>query len=152
MMGPTKGDLRAFYRRKRDEISKERRREAEDALMELLWPKLIVYPKVLSFAPMLGEIDLSRLNEALAAEGRVLFPYLEKGEMKVDGEFNCILVPGIGFDPFHHRLGYGKGHFDRFLKHYPKCPTYGIAFREQRIEDPLPIESHDVALTHVFFF
>ena len=178
MIDATKDQLRAFYKAKRKEISKERRHAAEEALFEMLWPKLSVYRKVLSFCSIHGEIDLGKLNAALAAEGRLLLPRVEKeeivayqvsdlnhlvkglhGNKEPDPEkdhkvthLECILVPGIGFDGFHHRLGYGKGHFDRFLQRHPKCPTYGIGFEEQRIKDPLPIESHDIALSHVFFF
>jgi 5-formyltetrahydrofolate cyclo-ligase len=174
----TKEELRAFYKTKRKEISKERRQAAEKALFDTLWPKLSVYRKVMSFCSIHGEIDLSSLNEALASEGRLLLPRIENDQIEayqvsdlnhlVKGphgnkepnpekdhkvtHLECILVPGIGFDGFHHRLGYGKGHFDRFLKRHPHCPTYGIGFEEQRIKDPLPVESHDIALTHVLFF
>ncbi len=55
-----------------------------------------------------------------------------------------VLVPGVGFSRDGHRLGRGKGHYDRFLALVPgwKC---GVAFDEQ-VVDTLPFEPHDIRL------
>ncbi len=54
------------------------------------------------------------------------------------------LVPGLGFDLSGHRLGRGKGYYDRILKEVTgiRC---GVAFDEQLI-DQIPTEPHDIAL------
>lgn len=59
-------------------------------------------------------------------------------------EMDLILVPGIGFDHHGHRLGYGRGFYDRLLKD-SKGLKVGLAFDEQLVEE-LPIEAHDIAL------
>lgn len=66
-------------------------------------------------------------------------------------QLGVVLVPGLGFDRRHHRLGYGIGCYDRLLKQVG-CPTYGIGFKEQFLTDGIPIEKHDVALKEVFLF
>jgi 5-formyltetrahydrofolate cyclo-ligase len=55
-----------------------------------------------------------------------------------------LLVPLLAFDKKGHRLGYGQGHFDRFLQNH-KAMTIGIGFKEQEI-DKIPHQSHDFAL------
>lgn len=57
---------------------------------------------------------------------------------------DLILVPGIAFDLEGHRLGRGKGYYDRLLAelHGVKC---GVAFDEQ-IVNCVPVEPHDMRL------
>jgi 5-formyltetrahydrofolate cyclo-ligase len=54
------------------------------------------------------------------------------------------LVPGVGFDAAGHRLGRGKGYYDRILAGAAgtRC---GVAFDEQMAEE-IPVEPHDMAL------
>lgn len=56
------------------------------------------------------------------------------------------LVPGVAFDRNGHRLGHGKGYFDRFLSQLsPNCLKVGMGFDFQVILE-LPHESHDVSM------
>lgn len=52
-----------------------------------------------------------------------------------------IIVPGLAFDQKGHRLGYGKGFYDRFLSSY-SAATLGVCFAEFFLES-LPAEAHD---------
>lgn len=168
--------LRAFYKEKRAHLSKERREQAKHDLYDLLWPELVLFDHVLSFMNKRGEIDMSEINKHLAKEGRLALPrvdgdhivtyrvsnldtQLERSKMGILepkktcrklAEIDCALVPGIGFDKFHHRLGYGKGFYDKYLADCEKCPSFGVGYREQLIEDALPRESHDIKLTSTF--
>jgi len=54
------------------------------------------------------------------------------------------LTPGLLFTPQGHRVGYGKGCFDRFLTSHPLF-SIGLAY-DLQIESALPTEAHDVAL------
>jgi len=63
----------------------------------------------------------------------------------------CVLVPGVGFDAYHQRLGYGKGFYDRFLAKL-HCPFYGIGFYEQYLSSPIPAQPHDIPLSKIYFF
>ncbi|MBV9241520.1 MAG: 5-formyltetrahydrofolate cyclo-ligase, partial [Acidobacteria bacterium] len=56
-------------------------------------------------------------------------------------EFDIVLVPLLAFDSFGHRVGYGKGYYDRFLSLCrPDCLKIGLcAFAaETKIEDIHP--------------
>lgn len=59
-------------------------------------------------------------------------------------QLDLVLVPGVAFDPAGHRLGRGRGYYDRLLAGVAgiKC---GVAFDEQ-IVPTLPVEPHDIIL------
>ena len=56
---------------------------------------------------------------------------------------DLVLVPGIVFDREGHRIGYGFGYYDKFLKKVPKAVKIGLAFDFQ-VVDRIPVETHDV--------
>ena len=64
-------------------------------------------------------------------------------------QIDLIIVPGIAFDLKKHRIGYGGGHYDRFLPKCPQATWMGLAFEEQVIQDTLR-QAWDVALHHIF--
>lgn len=153
-----KKELRLFYRKRRRELSQERRKEASFALLELI-EDIAPFSKVLSFKSFQEEINTALLNDNLKSQGRLYLPEIEDDEMffsqgrnrVTDFSSTIIIVPGIAFDKDHFRLGYGKGHYDRFLTNLTFVPTIGIGFKEQFIEK-LPRESHDVPLSKVRLF
>ena len=57
------------------------------------------------------------------------------------------LVPGLGFDARGHRLGRGKGHYDRLLAGFPGR-TVGVTFDFQVVAQ-VPVEPHDIVLDAV---
>jgi len=60
-------------------------------------------------------------------------------------EFNLIIVPMLGFDPnTNHRLGFGGGFYDRFLKVQPRAQKIGVCFKEFAVQ--LTPELHDIPL------
>ena len=64
-------------------------------------------------------------------------------------DLDVVIVPGLAFDKQHHRLGRGKGYYDRFLSTLPKTvTTVGLAFDFQLTES-LPTEAHDVRLGQI---
>ena len=56
---------------------------------------------------------------------------------------DLVLVPGIAFDKEGHRIGYGFGYYDKFLRKVPKAIKIGLCFDFQ-IVDKIPREEHDV--------
>lgn len=160
-----KDDLRLHFRALRAQIPFKRRCEASAQLLELLHLKGMVA----SFASFGDEIDLWPINEGLAQEGRLLLPkivgqellfcsvaqlkdlklsawgILEPTAQSYAGMIDAILVPGLAFDRNGHRLGYGKGYYDRFLNTF-NGQKIGVGFKEQ-MTDSLPAEAHDVAVS-----
>lgn len=56
---------------------------------------------------------------------------------------DLVLVPAIVFDMNGHRIGYGFGFYDKFLRLVPKATKIGLAFDFQ-VVDKIPHEGHDV--------
>jgi 5-formyltetrahydrofolate cyclo-ligase len=64
------------------------------------------------------------------------------------GDFDLIVVPGMAFDKAGHRLGRGKGYYDRFLSQYPQVYTIGLCFDFQLLPE-VPSEPHDCLINEV---
>lgn len=63
-------------------------------------------------------------------------------------QFDLILVPGVAFAHTGHRLGRGKGYYDRMLKDVPREKLCGVAFEEQWLPE-IPAAEHDVKMEFV---
>lgn len=61
-------------------------------------------------------------------------------------EIDLALVPGLAFDLKGHRLGFGKGYYDRALPRLKKSAlTIGLGYSFQ-VVDQVPSQPHDVLL------
>ena len=61
---------------------------------------------------------------------------------------DLVLVPAVAFDLEGHRIGYGFGYYDKFLKKVPKSVKIGLAFDFQ-VVDKIPKEEHDVPVDFI---
>ena len=176
-----KAEIRKVFLDRRHNLSSVRREEAKSKALKTLSGKLKGYSHVLSFASMAEEIDLWPLNQKLATRKRLLLPrlvtptkilpfavssfdhllphptwnILEPDPALCSGfpleKVTAVLVPGIAFDMHFDRIGYGKGHYDRFLSKL-SCPFFGVGFKEQLTEKPIETAAHDIPLTELFLF
>ncbi len=60
-----------------------------------------------------------------------------------------VLVPGLVFDHRGGRLGRGGGYYDRLLAGLPAGALRVGVIPDRLVVDALPIEPHDVAMTHL---
>ena len=111
-----------------------------EMIKEALKNKIIVIPKVAHH-----EIEPSVIIDFDNLVPSEKFDILEPIEtMKIAYKnINLVLAPGIVFDKQGHRIGYGFGYYDKFLKKVPKAFKIGLAFDFQ-VVDKIPIEMHDV--------
>ena len=59
---------------------------------------------------------------------------------------NVILIPLVGFDECHYRLGYGGGYYDRTIIEIEPLPMkIGIGFEQARLTTIYP-QSYDIAM------
>lgn len=159
-------------------LSQERQQEASGKLFELLRVRLERFSHVLSFASFSSEINLWPLNEFLLSKKKLYLPRVVKGRLEIcpiDSiasdlklsrlgiyepitkiapvnnleNIDCVLVPGLGFDAFKQRLGYGQGHYDQLLNQMPGVLKIGIGFKEQFVETVLPAENHDIPMNEL---
>jgi len=62
-------------------------------------------------------------------------------------EPDLIVVPGVAFDLAGHRIGFGKGFYDRFLTHPGRTAhLVGLGHDFQVIDGPIPAEGHDIRM------
>ncbi len=85
------------------------------------------------------------VNDPLARAGFGLWEPLPESPQIVP---RTLLVPLAAFDRRGHRIGYGKGHYDRALAALGRVLTIGIAFSVQEI-NLIPDEPHDHPLDFV---
>ena len=107
--------------------------------------RTVVLPKVTGDETM----ELRRYtSQADLAEGA--FHILEPvGEPFTDyDQIDVVLVPGMAFDAAGHRLGRGKGYYDRFLSSHFSPLIIGVCFPFQRVAE-VPTEDHDVCMNEV---
>ncbi|MCK4509003.1 MAG: 5-formyltetrahydrofolate cyclo-ligase [Desulfuromonadales bacterium] len=105
--------------------------------------KTLVYPRIkdddLEFVEVLSLADLTR-----GAFG-VLEPQGDR--LRAVEELDLVVVPGVAFDQSGHRLGYGRGFYDRTLSACrADCAKVGLAYDSQLL-DTLPVAEHDQKLS-----
>ena len=111
-----------------------------EMIRESLGKKTVVVPKVLEH-----EIEPSVIIDLdnLVPTGKFNIPE-PMDLMKIAYKhIDLVLVPGIAFDLEGHRIGYGFGYYDKFLKKVPKAVKIGLCFDFQ-IVDKIPQEEHDI--------
>ncbi|UII33510.1 5-formyltetrahydrofolate cyclo-ligase [Fulvivirga ulvae] len=75
-----------------------------------------------------GELSHYILNDRTRIEkNKWGIPEPVEGEAADIEEIDLVLVPLISFDKLGHRIGYGKGFYDRFLKKVPHAKKVGLA-------------------------
>ena len=106
--------------------------------------KRVLYPAVC------GERMVFRQVEGLQSLSEGCFGILEPCPTGIDhhaDEPDLIVVPGVTFDPHGHRIGYGKGYYDRFLRHPGrKAHLVGLCHDFQLIDGAIPAEEHDIRM------
>lgn len=92
------------------------------------------FPEITTVAPRVnigtGEMDsLVYSADTEVAEGRWKISEPKGGETISPEKMDIVLVPLVCFDRHGHRVGYGKGYYDRFLsKCRPDCLKVGLSF------------------------
>ncbi len=172
-----KAEIRAKLIELRQAIGAPEREEKSRALCHRL-SQLEAFQKaqrILAYYPHKAEANLLPLIEAhpektwflprlVSGAEFVAIPWVRGGELEQNSYglwepplknlpadpllLDLILVPGLAFDEQGHRLGMGKGYYDRYLKKTPAAFKIGIAFAEQ-ILARVPQEPYDVAMDAV---
>ena len=67
-----------------------------------------------------------------------------------DQEIDMVLVPLLAFDENGHRVGYGKGFYDRFLaKCRPDVITVGLSLEDEVVPFIMDVHEADITLKYV---
>lgn len=77
-------------------------------------------------------------------------PIFDKSNIIDSKNIDVMFVPLIGFDKYNHRLGYGKGYYDRYLKNNNSIVTFGLGYKETNIEENI-FDELDISLQKIIF-
>ena len=62
-----------------------------------------------------------------------------------EAKSTLLLMPGVGFDPYRNRMGYGKGFYDRFLADKEELWTRSIAIGHAcQMTEEIPASQNDI--------
>lgn len=67
-----------------------------------------------------------------------------------DDSTALVLMPGLAFDPYGHRIGYGGGFYDKFLSAEPDHPTVALCYDFQ-VFPKLETEEFDIPVDLVLY-
>ena len=168
----TKQELRQHIRTLKKQYLTGGQSSCEVLLLEKLQP----YKVIMLYSALPDEVPTQTLMAELVAQGKtVLLPRVinEKdmelrcytgpqdlykgaygileptGERYTDYEaIDVAIVPGMAFDAEGHRLGRGKGYYDRFLSRVPYLYKIGLCFSWQ-IVDRVPRDEHGMVMDEV---
>lgn len=71
------------------------------------------------------------------------------GELFTDyDKIDVAIIPGMAFDAEGHRLGRGKGFYDRFLARVPHLYKIGLCYSWQLVEH-VPSDEHDIRMDQI---
>jgi 5-formyltetrahydrofolate cyclo-ligase len=174
MVQHLKEALRKKMLSKRDAMPKGSVESMSAAIMERLFirPRFAEAKTVAFYIPKGNEADTRRMiKHALAAGKEVLVPVTDHDisfcrftsfeELEPDRfgvpvprirsqasrEPDVVVVPGVSFGLCMHRLGYGKGYYDRYLAGSPAY-RIGICFDFQVVEK-LPVHENDERMDEI---
>lgn len=108
--------------------------------------KRVLLPVVISQTEMEIREYLPTTEMCLSDDFHILEP---QGRAFTDyASIGCAVIPGMAFDAQGHRLGRGRGYYDRFLSQAESIYKLGICFPFQHLE-AVPSESTDVRMDRV---
>lgn len=171
----TKNELRKWVRERKRQFSREEldRFSLEVSRQVLAHESWLQASLVLLYNSLPDEVDTHLLiQSALEAGKQVLLPVVVGDELELrlyssqmrQGAFGILepegdafqdfaaidlaIVPGMAFDASGHRLGRGRGYYDRLLQRLPHVTTLGICFPFQLV-DAVPAALHDISVSEV---
>jgi 5-formyltetrahydrofolate cyclo-ligase len=77
----------------------------------------------------------------------ILEPRMDKVRRAEWDKFEVLLIPGLAFDARGHRLGRGKGYFDRMLEQAPGVKV-ALAYDFEVLAE-VPVAAHDVPMDFI---
>ena len=142
-----KKELRQHIREIKRQFSQQQLEELSLPIIARLKSRLTNAKTILAYYSLPDEVDTRQFRQDL--EEGILHLMEPIGEPFTDYEdIDIVVVPGLAFDAEGHRLGRGRGYYDRFLhrKNHPFC--VGICFDFQKVAE-VPVDEYDIPVDEV---
>ena len=166
--------------RKAEHTTQQRRQLSQDVCSRVLsTPEWAEAETVLLYHSLADEVDTAELIAAGVGQGKqILLPVVVGSELELriyDGpetlkrgaygileptgslfpsprypQISLAIIPGVAFDKDGHRLGRGKGYYDRLLPRLTGACKVGICWNFQLLEH-IPTEDHDITMNRIVY-
>lgn len=173
-----KDELRDLIRKQKRQFTPQQLEELSLPIVTRLKARLAEAQTIMAYYSLPDEVCTHQLIDELVAQGKtVLLPKvlddetmelcrytgrhsLREGAFHImepigitEGRFSCYdidiaLVPGVAFDAQGHRLGRGRGYYDRFLHTVPEIRKIGLCFDFQKVQE-VPVDDFDISVDEV---
>jgi 5-formyltetrahydrofolate cyclo-ligase len=170
-----KSELRSLIRQRKRQFTQQQLCELSLPIIDRVRVLLRHASTIVAYYSLDDEVDTHRLIDELLAAGKTVYlprvvgdhemvlcrytgaDSLQKGAfgimepvgtpMSYHEKIDVVLVPGVAFDAQGHRLGRGRGYYDRFLAALPspRPQLIGVCFDFQKV-DGVPTEVCDVSV------
>lgn len=164
-----KKDVRVLIRSRREALASDFIVKASKIIFEKLKNEkdFIEAKNILSYMDFKNEVKTDEVNAFIEKSGKnlILPRVINKEKMiaiknsgeffkssfgnmeplgdEYSGEIDLIIVPGVAFDKYANRIGFGKGYYDRFFNIYPNAKRIGIAFEVQVVDEKIETDIFD---------
>ncbi len=106
--------------------------------------KKVLVPITRKDDPELIFSEIPNLHELSPGPFGIMEPNPNKRKPQDVSISDMVIVPGIVFDVYGQRIGWGRGYYDRVLKKLRKeTPSIGVCFDLQLVEQ-IPLEQFDL--------
>lgn len=167
-----KKELRIKYLKIREKITEKEEKSKIIADMLLSFDVLKEAKIVGIYVSMKNEVNTHEIIKKLILEGKKVCVPLTKEDCKMvfikinsidnmsinkfgmlepkDGtkveekDIDVMVMPGVCFDKYGNRVGFGKGYYDRFLEGSRNTKKIAIAFSDQIVHEKIEYEKYDV--------
>ncbi len=172
----TKDELRKKYLTIRHNI-KDKKEQSLNIINELIRKDYFIDSNTIAlYSSLEDEVDTTLLiNMCILLEKKVCLPkvidekhiefyYINSIEDLIPGKFNILepntndlvnikdidlmILPGVVFDTYNNRIGYGQGYYDNYLSKQHYCKKVALSFKETII-DEIPTTKYDVTLDEI---
>jgi 5-formyltetrahydrofolate cyclo-ligase len=108
--------------------------------------KVLLLPKTGADQIAFYRVFETDFRENKLVEGRFRIFEPPRSLRDIEETIDLLIIPGIAFDKYGYRIGYGKGYYDRFIEHN-ECPfSIGLGFQFQLLNYSLPHSHFDQRL------
>ena len=169
-----KDGLRLVMRQRKQQYTQQQLKQLSQPVIARLKPLLKEAQIVMAYYSLPDEVCTHQLRDDLVADDKtVVLPHVIDGERMelrrytgshdlIEGSFGIMepvgepftdyhlidvaLIPGVAFDTDGHRLGRGRGYYDRFLSHLSPLTSHlliGVCFDFQKVAS-VPVDINDI--------
>lgn len=110
--------------------------------------KEVYVPKTFKDVKEMKAIKIINLTDMVKDNMGILEP-VDISKDKIGEAFDLIIMPGVAFDKFGNRIGYGAGYYDKFLSNYKKDTEKIALAYDIQLLDKIKTEDHDIKVNYI---